>query len=196
MIAGGFGIPSSPADFNWDGIVDEQDLELMNFCMGAITDPNIVKLDTSFDSRVNLPDFGIFSFDYGYSSDPNVSSNNDPNCQRSDFNTDDRVDLADLEILAEHWLTAVMDEYRICSRCHFRIKYLFLANPTPTRCRQGETLLLSSARSHQKLRLLNLNPIRRPSMKKTYLRPPLLKIPTQMQVLSLPLQTARQSCRP
>ncbi len=116
-VAGGFGIPSSPADFNWDGIVDEQDLELMNFCMGAIADPNIVKIDTNYDSRVNLPDFGIFSFDYGYASDPNASGNNDPNCQRSDFNTDHRVDLADLDVLAQHWLTVVMDEYRICSLC-------------------------------------------------------------------------------
>jgi hypothetical protein len=117
-VRGSFGIPSSPADFNWDGIVDELDLQLMNDCMGAIADPNIVRIDTNYDSRVNLPDFGLFDVDYGYSFDPNESDNNDPNCERSDFNFDRRVDLADLEVLAQHWLTLVFDEYRICSLCN------------------------------------------------------------------------------
>ncbi len=117
-VSGGFGIPSSPADFNWDGIVDELDLELMNLCMGAIADPNIVKIDTNYDSRVNLPDFGLFAVDYGYSDDPNLPGSHDPNCERSDFNGDHRVDLADLEILAQNWLTLVFDEYRICGLCN------------------------------------------------------------------------------
>jgi hypothetical protein len=116
-VSGGFGIPSSPADFNWDGVVDALDLELMEMCMGAITDPNIVKLDLNYDSRVNMPDFGVFAFDYGYSIDPNESANNDPNCARSDFDNDGRVDLADLAILSEYWLTVVTDEYRLCSLC-------------------------------------------------------------------------------
>ncbi len=42
----------------------------------------------------------------------------DPNCERSDFNGDHRVDLADLEILAQNWLTLVFDEYRICGLCN------------------------------------------------------------------------------
>ena len=117
-VSGGFGIPSSPADFNWDGVVDALDLELMEMCMGAITDPNIVKLDINYDSRVNLPDYALFAVDYGYSADPNESANNDPNCARSDFDGDDRVDLTDLAILAEHWLTVVADEYRLCSLCN------------------------------------------------------------------------------
>jgi len=44
-IVGSFGFPSCPADFNWDGIVDELDLELMEACMGATNDPNYVQLD-------------------------------------------------------------------------------------------------------------------------------------------------------
>ena len=117
-VSGGFGIPSSPADFNWDGVVDALDLELMEMCMGAITDPNIVRLDLNYDSRVNMPDYGVFAFDYGYSADPNESFNNDPNCTRSDFDGDGRVDLADMATLAEHWLTVVTDEYRLCSLCN------------------------------------------------------------------------------
>lgn len=117
-LSGGFGLPSSPADFNWDGIVDEADLELMNMCMGAESDPNIVKLDTNYDSRVNLPDFGILATDWGYCGDPNFCTNNDPNCQRSDFNGDDWVDITDFAILAELWLVPVFDEYRICSLCN------------------------------------------------------------------------------
>ena len=31
-VSGGFGIPSSPADLNWDGIVDQRDLDLMGTC--------------------------------------------------------------------------------------------------------------------------------------------------------------------
>jgi len=117
-VSGSFGIPSSPADFNRDGIVDEWDLQLMNDCMGAIADPNIVRIDTNYDSRVNLPDFGIFSFDYGYTNDPNLPGNHDPNCERSDFTGDHQVDLADLEILTQYWLTPVFDEYRICGLCN------------------------------------------------------------------------------
>ena len=117
-VSGSFGIPSSPADFNRDGIVDEWDLQLMNDCMGAIADPNIVRIDTNYDSRVNLPDFGLFAVDYGYSNDPNLPGSHDPNCERSDFNFDHRVDLADLEVLAQNWLTLVFDEYRICSLCN------------------------------------------------------------------------------
>ncbi|MBL7215938.1 MAG: hypothetical protein ISS71_09700 [Phycisphaerae bacterium] len=117
-ISGGFGIPSCLADFNWDGIVDELDLELMQMCMSAVTDPNIVKLDGNYDSRINLPDFGLFAADYGYCGDPNFCSNNDPNCQRSDFNGDDWVDLTDFAILAESWLVPVFDEYRLCSLCN------------------------------------------------------------------------------
>ena len=117
-VSGGFGIPSSPADFNWDGVVDALDLELMEMCMGAMTDPNIVKLDLNYDSRVNMPDYGVFAFDYGYSIDPNESFNNDPNCTRSDFDGDGRVDLADMATLAEHWLTVVFDDYRLCSLCN------------------------------------------------------------------------------
>jgi hypothetical protein len=117
-VTGSFGIPASPADFNWDGIVDDWDLELMDWCMGATGDPNIVKFDTSYDSQVNLPDFGLMSFDYGYSYDPNESNNNDPNCERSDFNGDHRVDLEDVRVLADYWLTKVFDPYRICSLCN------------------------------------------------------------------------------
>jgi len=117
-VSGSFGIPSSPADFNWDGVVDELDLQLMNDCMGAIADPNIVRIDTDYDGRVDWPDFGVFAADYGYSFDPNESGNNDPNCERSDFDFDRRVNLADLEVLAQNWLTKVFDEYRICSLCN------------------------------------------------------------------------------
>jgi len=61
-VRGSFGIPSSPADFNWDGIVDELDLQLMNDCMGAIADPNIVRIDTNYDSRVfiGMADFWLY----------------------------------------------------------------------------------------------------------------------------------------
>jgi hypothetical protein len=117
-LSGGYGIQSSAADFNWDGVVDEADLALMDMCMGAVTDPNIVRLDGNYDSRVNLPDFGRFATDYGYCGDPNFCTNNDPNCMRSDFNGDDWVDIEDLAILAEHWLAVVFDEYRICSLCN------------------------------------------------------------------------------
>jgi hypothetical protein len=117
-LSGGFGIQSSPADFNWDGVVDELDLALMDMCMGAVTDPNIVRLDGNYDSRVNLPDFGLFATDYGYCGDPNFCTNTDPNCTRSDFNGDDWVDIEDLAILAEQWLAVVFDEYRLCSLCN------------------------------------------------------------------------------
>jgi hypothetical protein len=117
-VTGSFGFPSSPADFNWDGVVDELDLELMNACMGAMNDPNIVRFDLDYGSRVDMPDFAWFSYDYGYSADPNESGNNDPNCARSDFDGDDRVDIADLALLVEHWLRPVFDEYRICRLCN------------------------------------------------------------------------------
>ncbi|HOK67624.1 MAG TPA: hypothetical protein PLV55_12540, partial [Anaerohalosphaeraceae bacterium] len=52
-VTGTFGIPSSPADFNWDGVVDEQDLALMEACMGATDDPNRVRMDLNADSWVN-----------------------------------------------------------------------------------------------------------------------------------------------
>ncbi len=117
-ITGSFGIPSSPADFNGDGVVDEADLELMQMCMSAVTDPNVVKLDGNYDSRINLPDFGLFAADYGYCGDPNFCTNNDPNCLRSDFNGDRWVDLTDLAILVESWLVPVFDENRLCSLCN------------------------------------------------------------------------------
>ncbi len=101
-----------------DGVVDELDLELMNACMGAMNDPNIVRFDLDYGSRVDMPDFAWFSYDYGYSADPNESGNNDPNCARSDFDGDERVDIADLALLAEHWLRPVFDEYRICRLCN------------------------------------------------------------------------------
>lgn len=117
---GVFGVPACPADFNGDGIVNEADLELMNRCMGAVTDPNIVQLDGNYDSLIDLPDFGLFAADFGYCSDPNFCFNNDPNCRRSDFNGDNWVDIGDLAILAGHWLEPVFDEYRVCSLCNLR----------------------------------------------------------------------------
>gem|GEM_PF-3811170 len=30
----------------------------MNLCMGAVSDPNIVRLDMDYDGRVDMPDFG------------------------------------------------------------------------------------------------------------------------------------------
>lgn len=115
---GFFGVPANPADFNRDGVVDMSDMELMNQCMGATTDPNIVSLDRNYDSRINLPDMGLFAADWGYCSDPNFCTNNDPNCRRSDLNGDNWVDIGDLSILAEHWLEPVFDEYRLCSLCN------------------------------------------------------------------------------
>ncbi|HOL88573.1 MAG TPA: hypothetical protein PK965_05035, partial [Anaerohalosphaeraceae bacterium] len=117
-VTGTFGIPSSPADFNWDGVVDEQDLALMEACMGATDDPNRVRMDLNADSWVNLPDFGIFAMDYGYTADPNQPGLHDPNCARSDFSGDGMVNLEDLAIAAEHWLTAVFDEGRLCGLCN------------------------------------------------------------------------------
>lgn len=117
-VSGGFGLPSSPADFNWDGIVDELDLSLMDACMAAGSDPNVVVKDLNYDSRVNLPDVAWFVQDYGYSIDPNESTNNDPNCARSDFDGDHRVNISDLAMLAADWLTPVFDEYRVCSLCN------------------------------------------------------------------------------
>jgi hypothetical protein len=117
-LSGGYGIQSSPADFNWDGVVDELDLALMNVCMGATNEPNLVAMDMDYDSWVNLGDFGFYAYDYGWASDPNVSLNGDPNSVRSDFNKDGVVDFEDLEVLAELWLTPVFDEYRICSLCN------------------------------------------------------------------------------
>jgi len=117
-VTGTFGIPSSPADFNWDGVVDEQDLALMEACMGATDDPNRVRMDLNADSWVNLPDFGIFATDYGYTADPNQPGLHDPNCARSDFSGDGMVNLEDLAIAAEHWLTAVFDEGRLCGLCN------------------------------------------------------------------------------
>ena len=115
---GSFGIQSSPADFNWDGIVDEDDLAILNACMGATDDPNLVRMDFNYDSWINLPDFAQLAADYGYCGDPNVCSNTDPNCLRSDFDGDNQVDLADLAVLSEEWLSPVFDEYRFCSLCN------------------------------------------------------------------------------
>ncbi|HOL32663.1 MAG TPA: hypothetical protein PK052_11870 [Anaerohalosphaeraceae bacterium] len=117
-LTGGFGIPSSSADFNRDGIVDAYDLVLMEMCMGARSDPNIVRMDLDYDSWVNLGDFAFYACDYGWASDPNLSLHADPNCARSDFNNNGFVNFADLEVLAEYWLTPVFDEYRICSLCN------------------------------------------------------------------------------
>lgn len=117
-ISGGFGIPSSPADFNWDGIVNGADLDLMNACMGATDDPNLLRMDFNYDSWVNMPDYGIVAYDFGYTADPNLPGHHDPNSQRSDFNGDLVVDMEDLAILAEEWLTPVFDEYRVCSLCN------------------------------------------------------------------------------
>jgi hypothetical protein len=64
-LSGGYGIQSSPADFNWDGIVDELDLALMNACMGATNEPNLVAMDMDYDSWINWPDFGMYARDYG-----------------------------------------------------------------------------------------------------------------------------------
>lgn len=117
-INGSFGIQSSPADFNYDGIVDADDLAIMNACMGATDDPNLVRMDFNYDSWINMPDFAQLAFDYGYCGDPNVCSNTDPNCLRSDFDGNNQVDLADLALLTEEWLNPVFDEYRFCSLCN------------------------------------------------------------------------------
>jgi hypothetical protein len=117
-ITGGFGMASSPADFNWDGIVDERDLALMNACMRATNDPNLLAMDMDYDSWINLPDFKVYVQDYGWAADPNFSLISDPNCVRSDFNKDGFVNYNDLEVLASLWLTPVFDEYRICSLCN------------------------------------------------------------------------------
>jgi hypothetical protein len=66
--------------------VDELDLALMNVCMGATNEPNLVAMDMDYDSWVNLGDFGFYAYDYGWANDPNVSLNGDPNSMRSDFN--------------------------------------------------------------------------------------------------------------
>lgn len=117
-ISGGFGIPSSPADFNGDGIVDELDLGLINACLGATDDPNLLRMDFNYDSWINMPDYAFLAYDYGYCGDPNICTNSDPNCARSDFDGDDDVDMADLAILCEFWLTPVFDDYRVCSLCN------------------------------------------------------------------------------
>jgi hypothetical protein len=119
--SGNFGIPSCPSDFNWDGIVDSQDLALMNACMGATDDPNLVRMDFNYDSWINMPDYGVLSWDFGYTADPNLAGHHDPNSQRSDFNADFQVDLEDLAILTENWLIPVFDEYRFCSLCNLHI---------------------------------------------------------------------------
>jgi len=117
-ISGNFGIASSPADFNSDGIVDEADLAFLNACMGATNDPNLLRLDFNYDSRINLPDFAILSYDFGYNNDPNLPGGHDPNSERSDLNGDHWVDLDDIAMMAELWLVPVFDEYRICSLCN------------------------------------------------------------------------------
>ncbi|HPB94182.1 MAG TPA: hypothetical protein P5033_11990 [Anaerohalosphaeraceae bacterium] len=117
-LSGGFGIQSSPADLNSDGIVDGQDLALMNACMGATDDPNLVRMDFNYDSWINMPDYGILSWDFGYTADPNLPGHHDPNSARSDFNWDGGVDLEDLAILADNWLMPVFDEERFCRACN------------------------------------------------------------------------------
>ena len=87
--------------------------------MGATDDPNLAGMDFDYDSRINLPDFGVVARDYGYTADPNQPGCHDPNCARSDFNGDGHVNLGDLAVLAEHWLIPVFDEYRFCSLCNF-----------------------------------------------------------------------------
>ncbi len=117
-VSGNFGIASSPADFNSDGIVDEADLALLNACMGATNDPNLLRLDFNYDSRINLPDFAVLSYDFGYNNDANLPGSHDPNSERSDLTGDHRVDLDDIAVMAELWLVPVFDEYRICSLCN------------------------------------------------------------------------------
>jgi len=91
-LSGGYGIQSSAADFNWDGVVDELDLALMDMCMGATNEPNLAAMDMDYDSWINWPDFGMYARDSGWAADPNVSLNGDPNSVRSDFNKDGVVD--------------------------------------------------------------------------------------------------------
>lgn len=117
-VSGGFGIASSPSDFNWDGTVDDLDLELMNACMGATDDPNLLRMDFNWDSWINMPDYGVLASYFGCTADPNLPGSYDPNSEWSDFNEDLQVDLEDLATMAEHWLTPVFDEYRICSLCN------------------------------------------------------------------------------
>ena len=117
-LSGHFGVASCPADFDSDGIVDENDLALMNACMGAAGDPNIVQIDATYDSWINWQDFPFFSPCYGWAHDPNVSLRADPNCAYSDFNNDGLVDLGDLAVMAEYWLSPVFDEYRLCGLCN------------------------------------------------------------------------------
>ncbi len=98
--------------------MDEADLALLNACMGATNDPNLLRLDFNYDSRINLPDFAVLSYDFGYNHDANLPGSHDPNSERSDLNGDHRVDLDDIAVMAELWLVPVFDAYRICGLCN------------------------------------------------------------------------------